>query len=351
MTIEADRDGAGGDWDTFSGGLPGADRRPGRGDATPEEKERSRMVQIRRSRKQRTEAAIAFALARRWEEAAAENRSLLDEFPDDLEAANRLGKALTELGDLDGAAEAYQKTLAFDATNVIAKRNLQRIEEMKASAPAKGKRAPAARKGSAKTTTPAAVRPHSLIEESGRSAEFTLLEPDAKALRGVSAGDPAELVPTAQGVSVRSTAGQILGHIEARAGLRLRRLMQGGNQYAVLLRRIADGEATIYIRETLRTPEQQDDPSFLPPATAARRRLATRAYTKSVVRYPGGDGMDDMEDVDDSWTPRGTSNSSSDDDEMDEAGFGDANMSDDDDMDGMVGDDDDEPMTDDEDEL
>ena len=56
------------------------------------------MVQIRRSRKQRTEAAIAFALARRWEEAAAENRSLVDEFPDDIEAANRLGKALKELG-------------------------------------------------------------------------------------------------------------------------------------------------------------------------------------------------------------------------------------------------------------
>ena len=71
------------------------------------------------------------ALIRRIE-AAAENRSLLDEFPDDIEAANRLGKALTELGDLDGAAEAYQKALAFDATNVIAKRNLQRIEEMKA---------------------------------------------------------------------------------------------------------------------------------------------------------------------------------------------------------------------------
>ncbi|MFA7297149.1 MAG: tetratricopeptide repeat protein [Dehalococcoidia bacterium] len=312
------------------------------------------MVQIRRSRKQRTEAAIAFALARRWEEAAAENRSLLDEFPDDIEAANRLGKALTELGDLDGAAEAYQKALAFDATNVIAKRNLQRIEEMKAQAPAKGKRAPAARKGAAKSAAgavPAPVRPQSLIEESGRSAEFTLLEPDAKALRDVSAGDPAELVPTAQGVSVRSTAGQIMGHIEARAGLRLRRLMQGGNQYAVLIRRIADGEATIYVRETLRTPEQQDEPSFLPPPTAARRRLATRAYTKSVVRYPGGDGMDEMEDVDDSWTPRGTSSASSDDDEMDEAGFGDANMSDDDDMDDMGGDDDDEPVADDEDEL
>ena len=312
------------------------------------------MVQIRRSRKQRTEAAIAFALARRWEEAAAENRSLLDEFPDDIEAANRLGKALTELGDLDGAAEAYQKTLAVDATNVIAKRNLQRIEEMKAQAPAKGKRAASgtarkSTKAAAGSPPPAAVRPHSLIEESGRSAEFTLLEPDAKALRGVAAGDPAELIPTAQGVSVRSTAGQILGHIEARAGLRLRRLMQGGNQYAVVIRRIAEGEATIYVRETLRTPEQQEEPSFLPPAMAARRRLATRAYTKAIVRYPGADGIDE-EDVDDSWTPRGSS-SSSDDDEMDEAGFGETNMSDDDDLDGLVADDDDEPMSDDEDEL
>ena len=313
------------------------------------------MVQIRRSRKQRTEAAIAFALARRWDEAAAENRALLDEFPDDIEAANRLGKALTELGDLDGAAEAYQRTLAMDGTNIIAKRNLARIEELRAQAP-KGKRAAAgAKKGpKADTQTPAAVRPHSLIEESGRSAEFTLQNPDIEALREVAAGDPAEVVATGQGASIRSMAGAVLGHLEPGAGLRLRRLMQGGNQYAVVIRRITDGEATIYIRETLRAPGQKDEPSFLPSAAAARRRLAPRAYTKPISRYPGADGMDDMEDGDDSWTPRGTSNSS-DDDEMDEAGFGDANMSDDDDIDGMANDDDDddddEPMSDDEDDL
>ena len=46
------------------------------------------MVQAtRRSRKQRTEAAIAHALARRWDEAAQENRQLLEQQPDDLEAA------------------------------------------------------------------------------------------------------------------------------------------------------------------------------------------------------------------------------------------------------------------------
>ena len=46
---------------------------------------------MKRSRKQRTDSAIAYAIERRWEEAAAENRSLLTDFPDDLEAANRLG--------------------------------------------------------------------------------------------------------------------------------------------------------------------------------------------------------------------------------------------------------------------
>ncbi len=94
------------------------------------------MVQtMKRSRKQRIDAAIAYALDRRWDLAATENRALLDEFPDDLEAANRLGKALTELGDLNGAVAAYQRSLVLDATNVIARRNLTRIEEMKGSQP------------------------------------------------------------------------------------------------------------------------------------------------------------------------------------------------------------------------
>ena len=320
------------------------------------------MVQIRRSRKQRTDAAIAFALARRWEEAAAENRALIQEYPDDLEAANRLGKALQELGDLEGAAEAYQKTLELDATNIIAKRNLTRIEEFQAAAPKARKATGGARRASKPAasstpgaTPPAAVRPHSLIEESGRSAEFTLQEPDLEALTEIDAGDPGEVVATPRGAAIRSAAGAVLGHLEPGAGLRLRRLMEGGNTYAVVIRRITDTEVTIYIRETYRAAEQANEPSFLPPA-AARKRLAPRAYTKSsIVRYQGDDGMDDEGDGDDSWTPRGGGSNSSDDDEMEESGFGETGLNDDDDdMDGLGSDDDDDsggPMADDEDDL
>ncbi|MGE0228000.1 MAG: tetratricopeptide repeat protein [Dehalococcoidia bacterium] len=313
---------------------------------------------MKRSRKQRIDAAIAYALDRRWELAADENRSLLEEFPDDLEAANRLGKALTELGDLDGAAAAYQRSLELDSTNVIARRNLARIEEMRGAA---GKRRPA-RRGSSSAPAPA-VRPHSLIEESGKSAEFDLIEPNAQGLRRVSAGEPAELVPTARGISVQTPTGVVLGRIETRAGLRLKRLIEGGNRYAAVIRRVSDTEGTIYVRETHRDPALVDQPSFLPPAAAsAKRRLMPRAYTKSsIVRYGAddldGDDMDDDEG-DGGWTPRPRR---SEEDDFDDAGFSDstadsedededADPLEDDDDDVVVAEDDDEPIVADEDE-
>jgi hypothetical protein len=310
------------------------------------------MVQAtRRTRKQRIDAAIAHALDRRWDLAAAENQSLLDEFPDDLEAANRLGKALTETGDLDGARKAYQRTLELDSTNVIARRNLARIEEMRGSQP----RRRSTKRGSTPSAaaTPAeTVRPHSLIEESGKSAEFDLLDPNTQALRGVSAGDPAELVVTQRGISVQSTSGAVLGYIEPRAGLRLKRMIEGGNRYAAVVRRVSENEVSIYVRETYRAPALADQPSFLPPATSGRKRLAPRAYTKaSIVRYQAdGDGGDDSEDEDgdSGWTPRSRR---AQEDDFEDSGFSDEDsLSDDDDSDGIGADDEDEPIADDDDE-
>lgn len=314
------------------------------------------MVQtMKRSRKQRIDAAIAYALDRRWDLAAAENQALLDEFPDDIEAANRLGKSLTELGDLNGAMAAYQRTLALDSTNVIARRNLTRIEEMKETQP---KRRAPKRAATAAAASVETVRAHSLIEESGKSAEFDLIEPDTSGLSRVTPGEPAELVPTPRGILVRSTGGADLGYIEPRAGLRLRRLIDGGNRYAAVIRRVTDTEIAIYVRETHRDPSLVDQPSFLPPAASGRRRLAPRAYTKpSIVRYQAdsadaGDESDE-DDSDSSWTPRSRRNNN-DDDDFEEGGFSDGSSlgsdDDDDEIEDIVVDDDDEPIGGDEDD-
>jgi hypothetical protein len=50
-----------------------------------------------RQRRQLSEAAIAHATRGEWEEAVVANRSLLELGPD-IDANNRLGKALAELG-------------------------------------------------------------------------------------------------------------------------------------------------------------------------------------------------------------------------------------------------------------
>ena len=115
-----------------------------------------------KSRKQRTEAAIAAALAGDWRRAAAENRALLDQTPRDVEAANRLGKALTQLGQKKQAIEAYRAALALDPSNAIARKNLPRLEDTKA--PAKPPRVP-------RPATPELAKPAtSLIEASDRAA-------------------------------------------------------------------------------------------------------------------------------------------------------------------------------------
>ena len=49
-------------------------------------------------RQQRTQHAIQLAMQGQWQEAAAVNRAIIAVFPNDVDAYNRLGKALTELG-------------------------------------------------------------------------------------------------------------------------------------------------------------------------------------------------------------------------------------------------------------
>jgi tetratricopeptide (TPR) repeat protein len=252
-----------------------------------------------RSRKHRTEAAIAAALAGDWKAAATENRSLLDESPRDVEAANRLGKALTELGQKKQAIEAYRAALAIDAANPIARKNLARLEDTKAPArPARARHAD--------PTEPA--RPAtSLIEASDRAAEFTLQQTNDAALAKLEPGDPAQLEANPRGIAVKSLGGELLGYIEPRSGLRLRRMIEGGNTYAVVVRTITDQGAVVHIRETYKHPSLVGQASFLQSPTARRR--VVRPYTKSsVVRYDRDTEFDLEDDAEgpaaDTWRPR-----------------------------------------------
>ena len=81
-------------------------------------------------RRQTSKQAIALAMEGRWQESVDINKGIIESFPNDADAHNRLGKAYMELGDYAKAKEAYEKALKLDQYNTIAKKNLQRLTHL-----------------------------------------------------------------------------------------------------------------------------------------------------------------------------------------------------------------------------
>lgn len=240
-----------------------------------------------RIRRQRTEQAINLAMQSKWEEAIGVNRSLLALFPQDVDAFNRLGKALSELGRYGEARSAYSRTLELDSANSIAKKNLLRLEALGDSNGG----------GEARQK----VDPDLFIEETGKTGVTQLQQVDAMAVRRMSAGDLVLLNDQENQLQVTDPAGALLGVVEPRLALRLTNLMKSGNQYAAAIASIgAAGEsARIIIKETLQSPENAGKLSF-PTSTTD----GFRAYTKDrlVRRDLDEDEIDAEEhDVAEDW--------------------------------------------------
>ena len=67
--------------------------------------------------------AIALALESRWAEALAVNQALVERHGPDEDTLNRIGKALTELGQREEALASYSSSLQLNPLNLIAQNN------------------------------------------------------------------------------------------------------------------------------------------------------------------------------------------------------------------------------------
>jgi tetratricopeptide (TPR) repeat protein len=233
-----------------------------------------------RLRRQRAEQAINLAMESKWEEAAQVNRAILSVFPNDVDAYNRLGKALTEMGRYGEARAAYSKTLEIDAANSIAKKNLVRLQALgDVAAPNEGRQK---------------VDPDLFIEETGKTGTTQLQNPDAQALKVMAAGDLVVLQERDNQLQVMDPAGGYLGSIEPRLALRLLNFMKTGNQYAAAIANVnpAGDSARIIIKETVQSPENAGKLSFPPTAPEG-----FRPYTKDrLLRYELEDEDTDHEE-------------------------------------------------------
>lgn len=211
------------------------------------------------------EEAIQAALESRWKDAVALNRALLEKYGPDEDTYNRLGKALSELGDLQGALDAYRKTLEINPHNTIAEKNVRRLSALLETA------APVA-------STQAAIDVDLFTEEPGKSALTVLTPPEEKIVVTVDPGDPVELVPVGNTLVARTARGVDLGSVDTKIARRLLPLMATGNRYTAAVARVEDSRIEIIIREVFQAPENARKTSF--PIARPVRREEYRPYAK-----------------------------------------------------------------------
>jgi len=234
-------------------------------------------------RRLNTEQAINLARQNKWGEAVEVNERLIQAFPNDADALNRLGKALTELGRYGKAVGAYERALSADPTNSIAQKNVARLRTLKdegASAPMQQKYDPAL-----------------FIEEPGKTAVTTLVNlASTEALAPLAAGDQLSLHVNGSVIEVRDLREQMIGQLEPKITLRLLPLLTSGNEYAAAITAIDGRQVRAIIRETYQHPENAAKVSF---PTSVGGGEGVRPYTRdSVLRY-------DLEDDDDEFGEEG----------------------------------------------
>lgn len=238
-----------------------------------------------RLRKQLVEQAIKLALQSQWEEAVATNRTLLSQFPRDPEALNRLGKALSELGQYAEAKRAYAEALEINPSNAIARKNLERLSHLGNEA---ANHAPPA--------TAERIDPRLFIEETGKTG-FTRLVNIAQPeeLAKLTSGDQVYFHVDGRTLHVRNARAEDIGQVEPRLANRLINFMEGGNQYAAAITDLNEHEVRVIVRETYQHPNMLGRVTF--PAQGAGETI--RPYIKdSVLRYDRDEEEDFGEDGD-----------------------------------------------------
>ena len=237
-----------------------------------------------RQRRQLAEAAIAHATRGEWEDAVVANRQLLELGPD-IDACNRLGKALAELGRHAEALKAYEQALERDATNRIAQRNIERLRVVMAA------KRPATNGKGRQEKAPVTL----FIEEMGKTGRARLINMAApRVLAPLSPGDAITL--DVRGDELVASVGKTaIGSVEPRIATRLLKLIAGGNRYDAAITTVheAGGEVAIMIREVFTHPDNFGKVSF---PTQGQAAVGVRPYMKgTALRY---DDDDEVEEAD-----------------------------------------------------
>lgn len=222
------------------------------------------------TKRQMIEDARTAALAGHWNQAIALNQRILERAPKDAEAHNRLGRAFLALGRYTEAIEAYADALRADPANLIARRNLQRLDVLRHRGDTPAADA-ATDRDDDETATPNTTM---FVEEVGKTWVDELVNPpDSEVLVDVYPAEQLELVVDGNRLVVKTKDGRRLGEIEAKTADHIIQLMAGGNRYEAYSLGLSAHSLRVILRETYHDPSLAEKISF-------PRQITSRAYLR-----------------------------------------------------------------------
>jgi len=232
-----------------------------------------------------SEQAITAALEADWTRAAELNKKILEGAPEDVEARNRLGRSLLELGKLEDAKAAYAEVLKAEPNNPIALRNVARAAVL-------------IEHKTKQNTTKSKTQARLFIEDMGKTGILRLINPaPLHVLAKYSPGAEAELREQEGLLAVHARDGELLGFLEPKVGRRLIDLLRTGNRYVVAMVSNDHQNPRVAIREIFQSQENAQRISF--PGHHRPAETKERAYIKGTFFRFGDDDGEETGELED----------------------------------------------------
>ncbi len=202
-----------------------------------------------------TQKAINAALTCDWDKAISINKTLLKENENDIEALNRLAYALTQTDKTNQAKKIYRKILGIDRFNLIAQKNLEKLNLFKNKKNFKKTR------HQINTTL---LTPNLFLEEPGKTKTVILKNvAPVSVLSNIQIGDLVHLYAKKHSIEVRNESKVYLGALPDDISFRLIRFLKSGNVYQTLVKNIQKNYVSIFIKEIIRGKRFSNQPTFI----------------------------------------------------------------------------------------
>ncbi|OGG01863.1 hypothetical protein A2Z33_01265 [Candidatus Gottesmanbacteria bacterium RBG_16_52_11] len=199
------------------------------------------------------EQAIRAALEHNWDLAISLNLKLLSHYKDSADVLNRLGFAYLKTGNLKDAKKYLNKVRLIDPYNLIATKNLAKLESI----------------GEGEAPNPdslqaAHVSPLLFIEDPGRTkvAQCVNTAP-ASIISSVHCGQEVYLKVRNHSIEIRDAHQRYLGALPDDLSFKLMKLLEGKNTYMVFIKSAEKNALTVLVREMTRGKKFANQPSFI----------------------------------------------------------------------------------------